>query len=128
MSNKTQSDTKKKAMIKALESSLGVVTTACKQVGIGRDTHYRWVREDMDYAAAVQDLSNVTLDFAESKLHEQIMDGNTAAIIFFLKTKGKVRGYIERSEVVMDKKKPDLSGLTDEEIMNLVKYDEGDFA
>jgi hypothetical protein len=128
MSNKTQSDTKKKAMIKALESSLGVVTTACKQVGIGRDTHYRWVREDMDYAAAVQDLSNVTLDFAESKLHEQIMEGNTAAIIFFLKTKGKVRGYIERSEVVMDKKKPDLSGLTDEEIMNLVKYDEGDFA
>lgn len=128
MSNKTQSDTKKKAMIKALESSLGVVTTACKQVGIGRDTHYRWVREDDDYAAAVQDLSNVTLDFAESKLHEQIMEGNTAAIIFFLKTKGKVRGYIERSELAIDKKKPDLSGLTDEEIMSLVKYEEGDFA
>ena len=30
----------KKAMLDALESSLGVVTSACKSVGIGRTTHY----------------------------------------------------------------------------------------
>lgn len=128
MSKVTKSDTLKKGMLEALTSSLGVVTTACKQIGITRQTHYRWLREDPQYADDVQDLANVTLDFAESKLHEQIMEGNTAAIIFFLKTKGKGRGYIERSEFVMDKKKPDLSGLSDEEIMSLVKYEEGDFA
>lgn len=119
-------------MIEALEKTLGVVTTACKQVGISRETHYRWLKEDMQYADACADVGNVTLDFAESKLHEAILEGNIAAIIFFLKTKGKVRGYVERSEVAVAHSKPDLSGMTDEEIMNaashLFNYDEGDFA
>jgi transcriptional regulator of acetoin/glycerol metabolism len=35
-----QNVTLKKAMIEALEQSLGVVTTACKIVGISRNTHY----------------------------------------------------------------------------------------
>jgi hypothetical protein len=92
-------DILKKAMLEALEKSLGVVTSACKTVDISRETHYRWLREDADYKAAVEGLSDVALDFAESQLHKQIKDGNSTATIFFLKTKGKKRGYIERQEV-----------------------------
>jgi len=86
-------------MLDALEKSLGVVTAACKAVGIGRTTHYLWMQEDAEYKAAVEGLSDVALDFAESQLHKQIKDGNSTATIFFLKTKGKKRGYIERQEV-----------------------------
>jgi hypothetical protein len=89
----------KRAMLDALEKSLGVVTAACKAVGIGRTTHYLWMQEDAEYKAAVDGLSDVALDFAESQLHKQIKDGNSTATIFFLKTKGKKRGYIERQEV-----------------------------
>lgn len=89
----------KRAMLDALEKSLGVVTAACKAVGIGRTTHYLWMQEDVEYRAAVEGLSDVALDFAESQLHKQIKDGNSTATIFFLKTKGKKRGYIERQEV-----------------------------
>jgi len=92
-------DITKKAMLEALEKSLGVVTSACKTVDIPRETHYRWLREDADYKAAVEALSDVALDFAESQLHKQIKEGNSTATIFFLKTKGKKRGYIERQEV-----------------------------
>jgi hypothetical protein len=92
-------DILKKAMLEALEKSLGVVTSACKTVDISRETHYRWLREDSDYKAAVEALSDVALDFAESQLHKQIKEGNSTATIFFLKTKGKKRGYIERQEV-----------------------------
>jgi hypothetical protein len=92
-------DITKKAMLEALEKSLGVVTSACKTVDISRETHYRWLREDADYKAAVEALSDVALDFAESQLHKQIKEGNSTATIFFLKTKGKKRGYIERQEV-----------------------------
>lgn len=86
-------------MIEALEKSLGVVTTACKTVGIARQTHYNWLKEDEQYKAAVDDISDVALDYAESKLHKQIGSDDTTAIIFYLKTKGKKRGYIEKQEI-----------------------------
>lgn len=89
----------KKAMIAALEKSLGIVTVACKTVGIARDTHYRWMKKDKKYKEAVDALENVAIDFAESKLHKLIEKGDTAATIFYLKTKAKHRGYVERQEV-----------------------------
>lgn len=91
------SDDKKK-MLDALEKSLGVVTTACKMAGVGRSTHYDWMGKDAEYAAAVRDLNDVAVDFGESALFEQIRAGNPASTIFFLKTRGKHRGYVERME------------------------------
>jgi len=102
--NKT--NTKKEAMLEALERSLGIVTTACNAVGIGRTTHYQWMKDDPEYKQAVKDIDNRTLDFAESHLHKLIKEGNPAATIFFLKTKGKARGYVERQEIEMAEKKP----------------------
>jgi hypothetical protein len=95
----TKVDIKKKAMIEALIKSLGIVTIACKEVGISRTLHYNWCNEDSNYKQAVEDVADVALDFAESMLHKQIQDKDTTATIFYLKTKGKKRGYIERSEV-----------------------------
>jgi hypothetical protein len=89
----------KKAIIEALEKSLGVVTTACKTVGIGRTTFYGWLQDDPEFAKEVDDIQNIALDYAESQLHKQIGKGNTSATIFYLKTKGKKRGYIERQEI-----------------------------
>jgi len=85
----------KKALIEALEKSLGVVTTACKAVGLDRSTFYKYYNEDAEFKAQVDDLKDVALDFVESQLFTQINGGSTAATIFFLKTRGKERGYIE---------------------------------
>jgi len=92
-------DVKKKAMLEALEKSLGIVTTASKSIGIERTTHYLWMNTDPEYAKKVNDLSEMVLDFAESQLHKQIKEGNTTATIFYLKTKGKKRDYVERTEI-----------------------------
>jgi len=89
----------KKAMLEALEKSLGVVTSACRSVGVGRTTHYLWLEKDPEYRKAVKDVENVAIDFAETHLHMQIKDGNPSSTIFYLKTKGKKRGYIERQEI-----------------------------
>jgi len=95
--NKTEHH--KKAILEALEKSLGVVTTACKSVGIGRTQFYNWLKQDEEFSVLVEDIQNIALDFAESQLHKQIGEGNTSATIFYLKTKGKKRGYIERQEI-----------------------------
>jgi hypothetical protein len=82
-----RTDTKKAAMLEALEKSLGIVSTACKMVDISRQTHYAWLKSDEEYKKAVASIQ-------------------PAATIFFLKTKGKKRGYIERQEIEVQEKKP----------------------
>jgi hypothetical protein len=115
--NKTE-HIKKDAIIQALEKSLGVVTTACKQVGIGRTTFYEWLNNDTEFAKQVEEIQNVALDFAESQLHKQIGDGSTSATIFYLKTKGKKRGYIERQEI---------TGAEGERLFQVKIIDEGSY-
>ena len=82
-------------MLIALKKTLGVVTTACDVCGISRDTHYRYLNLDQKYAQAVKDIESIALDFVESKLFESIKKGAPASIIFYLKTKGKIRGYCQ---------------------------------
>jgi hypothetical protein len=100
--NATKSNSKKRAMIKALEKSLGVVTSACKDAKIDRVTHYRWLQSDEEYKRKVDDIENVAIDFAESRLFGNIKNGDVASTIFFLKTKGKQRGYTEKQEIDMN--------------------------
>jgi hypothetical protein len=94
-----QNSTLKRAMIEALEKSLGIVTTACKSVGIDRGSHYNWMKDDDQYKAAVESIEDIAIDFAESQLHKQIKDGIPTSTIFYLKTKAKKRGYVERTEI-----------------------------
>ena len=95
----TKTNILKNNLIKALEQSLGVVTTACKEVKCNRSTFYDYYKKDPKFKAQVDAIQDIALDFVESKLFEQIKDENTTATIFYLKTKGKKRGYIERQEI-----------------------------
>jgi hypothetical protein len=110
----------KKKLIEALKQSLGVVTTACDSIGISRHTYYKWLRTDEQFKKEIDDLENVTLDFAESQLFKQIKEGSTAATIFYLKTKGRKRGYIEKTELDVTNKNPDFSQLSTEELVKLL--------
>ena len=110
-----QDMTLKKAMLEALRKSLGIVTTACLNAGISRETHYRWLKEDPEYKIEVEALEDVVLDFAESQLHKSINNGSDTATIFFLKTKGKKRGYIEKQEIINTNLNTDLNELVSEE-------------
>jgi len=101
---KTKTDAHKKAMIEALKKSLGNVTTACKTVGICREQHYKWLKTDEKYKASTEAVADIALDFAESRLFRLVDEGNPTAIIFYLKTKGKKRGYIERQEIDTNQK------------------------
>ena len=96
----------KQDLLAALIDSRGIVTTACRQIGIERRTHYNWLRDDEDYATAVADIQDQALDFVEGQLLRKVQDMDTTAIIFYLKTKGKARGYVERVQTQEVKTEP----------------------
>jgi len=89
---------KKEQFLVAFKSSLGNVSDACNGAGIGRTTFYRWKEKDKEFKQAVSDINEEALDFAETALKKLIQEGNVASIIFYLKTKGKDRGYVEKIE------------------------------
>lgn len=91
----SNTDILKKQIVQALEKSLGVVTPACKSVGIARQTFYQWYNTDEHFKKEVDDISEIAIDFVESKLYKLIDNENPTAIIFFLKTRAKHRGYNE---------------------------------
>lgn len=94
----------KQAFVEALKRNLGIITTACEKVGIVRQTFYNWMAKDPEFAEQVRGIKELTLDFVESQLLKQIEGGNTTATIFYLKTQGKQRGYVETQEIITAEK------------------------
>jgi len=97
MSAKT--DTLKKALIQALTKSLGNVSSACDACKCSRNTYYDYMKSDEQFAEQVNAIGERAIDFVEGSLFKQIQEGNTAATIFYLKTRAKSRGYVERQEI-----------------------------
>lgn len=127
--NKTQTRTRKeqerttegkKRVLEALDKSLGIVTTACGRAGVSQTQFYEWKRTDAEFAEAVKAIDNKQLDFVESKLFDNINKNDTQSILFYLRTKGKSRGYTERTELQVDV--PQFSdNRTEEEIVGILK-------
>lgn len=70
---------------------------AAKSLSVARNTLYAWV-EDYDLNKAIEEGRDTLLDMAENRLAKNISEGDTTSLIFFLKTQGKHRGYVERQE------------------------------
>ena len=110
-----KSNTKKGNMLMALRKSLGIVTKAAKMVTEDetdaeslRHNHYDWLKTDTAYKEAVESIEGIVLDYAESQLFKQVAKGDTTAIIFLLKCRGKKRGYVERAEMDLTTSAPQL--------------------
>lgn len=82
----------------ALKESRGFVTGAARKLQCSRRTIYRYLKESASVQEALADSREERHDFVENKLMTAIDEGNVTAIIFYLKTQCKDRGYIERTE------------------------------
>ena len=83
---------------KAIVKAFGNLSTASKSLGVERATLYKWIEQE-GLEEAVIEGRNSRLDFAESMLDKGMQEGNMTAVIFYLKTQGKSRGYVERQEI-----------------------------
>ena len=97
-------DTKKQALLKALEATYGNITEACKLAEIARRSYYNYINNDPEFKAEVEaaEYDEQYMDMVESKLAKLAEGENPTVLIFLAKTKGKRRGYIERQEIEHD--------------------------
>lgn len=89
---------KKEKFIKAFIDNNFNISKACEVAGIYRRTYYDWIEKDKEFENKVEEAQEKLIDMVESALQDKILTGDTTSIIFFLKTKGKKRGYIEKQE------------------------------
>ena len=83
---------------KAIEGSGGYISEIARRLKCDWHTADKYIKEfELTEDLIVED--ERATDRAEIKLMQAIEDGEIAAIIFRLKTKGKKRGYVERQEV-----------------------------
>lgn len=92
-----------KLIIEAIEKCFGNLSAVAKSFGVSRPTVYKWLNSNKALKQAHDDATETFLDIAENKLMAQINKGDTTAIIFALKTKGKKRGYVEKQEIEFSK-------------------------
>lgn len=86
-------------VIEAVQKANGLLAVAARQLGCSRQTVYNYVEKYSTVASALAEARETNIDFVEGQLMKAIRDGNVPAIMFFLKTVGKSRGYVERQEV-----------------------------
>lgn len=92
----------KNKMIKQMIEANFHIGFSCKQIGISRATHYEWLDTDEEYKRAIEDTQEYTIDEYETLLKQRAYAQDTTAITFFLKTKGRARGYGEVSKIELE--------------------------
>ena len=108
-------------IIKALGETQGLLTMAARKAGVSYTTVKRYAAEFPSVKQAVQDAKESMLDFAEGKLYQKIKAGDNIAILFYLKTQGKSRGYIEKQEIEHSGNISNERELTDEELTSIIE-------
>lgn len=90
---------RQRKFLKVHDAKNGNVKNTCLAMNMNRSTYHVWVRDNQYFADRCEEIREGLIDEAESALRTQIREGNIAAIIFFLKTQAKHRGYVEKQEV-----------------------------
>lgn len=78
--------------LQVLEQSLGIVSVAQQKTGVDNETLKKW-NKNIFFQQRVKKVDDICTDYVENQLLKQIREGNTQAITFYLRTKGKHRGY-----------------------------------
>lgn len=95
----TRNELVAETVIKKIHDLHGNVSSVAKFFQMSRQTMHKYINDHVSVQAALGEAREKMIDNVESALYQQALAGNTTAMIFFLKTQGKKRGYVERQEV-----------------------------
>jgi len=108
------------AVLETHQNTYGNVLLTCKAHNISRQTFYRWKAKYDWFRIRVKENEESSIDYVESKLMQNIGKNKEASIFFYLKTKGKHRGYVERLET-SQRPVDEYDNMTDQELEDELK-------
>jgi hypothetical protein len=82
-----------------VEPNKGNVAAIARKLGVSRGTVWNRCQESPTLMRALDDAREAMIDNAESVLYKKVLEGSTPELLFFLKTQGRNRGYVERQEL-----------------------------
>jgi hypothetical protein len=97
--NKNTTEQRKAMFLDALKKNLYVITAACEQTGVGRTTFYEWMKSDEEFKKSVEEIEEIQTDFVETQLLKKIKEGSERSILFYMKYKGRKRGYTDSLDI-----------------------------
>lgn len=87
-------------VLDAVAKTKGMLTITARELGVTYDTVRAYMERYPSVKEAVKVAKETMLDTAELKLYNKaVVEDDTTALIFLLKTQGKSRGYTERTEL-----------------------------
>ena len=95
----TRNELVAETVIKQIQALSGNVSSVAKFFRMSRQTMHKYINDHPTVQQALEESREKMIDNVESALYSQALAGNTTAMIFFLKTQGKKRGYVERQEI-----------------------------
>ena len=84
----------------ALRKAMGNRAAVGREFGVTRQAVMAMIGRHPQLQATVDEIEQTMLDNAETVFYKKVLDGDFAAVKWYLATKGKARGYVERQEVI----------------------------
>lgn len=119
----------KEQLLQAIEGSQGLVSKIQRKLEtilnekISWDTTEKWIHKWEETETAVKNEKESMLDIAENNIYKEMVNGDTATSKWYLRMKGKERGYEDTAKLQLDGTDPlniNLTGetMTAEELAN----------
>ena len=96
----------KKAVLEAINGSLGIISTIAKRLGCESRTAKRLIDKWQETKDALIDEQELVLDLADTGLYDALIKKEQWAIKFILSTKGQSRGYVVTPTIKLDNGEP----------------------
>lgn len=88
-----------KGVAEQLRKYHGVQSSVAKAFGVTRSAVTQYMNAHPELKAIQEEGEEIILDLGETALHSSVIKREPWAVKYLLSTKGKKRGYVERSEI-----------------------------
>ena len=118
-------------IIAAVNGTGGIHVQIAKKLGVSRNTVAVYIKDYPEVAEAIQAETERILDGVESRLIDNALNGDMSAVSFYLRCKGRGRGYNDRVDshisgsLTISKPPPSLEEIAKarQEILDMVAED-----